>query len=152
MLNGSNFDHCDCTGGRRRACHQAHRAKAIKDAYAAIKAFIQRRYQTPSVESLEHEPYSKTKLATLAENLGTTGAKNDHELLDLAKHPLDAVKTHDCAAATTLNVDFDQIEAAYFKLKNATADGSVNVGIRRAQFNGGIDMDGLAAGTPPQKP
>ncbi len=125
--------------------------KAIKDAYTAMKAVIQRKYQTLSIETLEHKPHSEAERASLVKGLTAIGAQGDQELLDLARQLLDTIKTHDRAAATTLNIDFEQIEAAYFKLKDAAADGSVNVGIRRAKFSGGIDMEGLAAGMPPKK-
>lgn len=122
--------------------------QAIKDAYVGIKALILRKYETLSVEALEQKPDSETKRASVAEDLTDAGAGNDKELLDHAKSLLDAVKTHDRAAAAKLNINLDEVEAAYFKLKDAAGDGDISVNIKRGTFSGGIDMEGLTAGTP----
>ncbi len=125
--------------------------QAIKDAYAGVKALIQRKYGTLSVEALEQKPDSKTKRASVAEDLTDVGAGNDNELLDQAKALLDAIKVHDPAAAAKININLEEVEAAYFKLKDAAAKGDVNVGVKKSTFSGGIDMEGLTAGTPGKK-
>lgn len=122
--------------------------QAIKDAYNSIKALIQRKYGALSVEALEQKPDSETKRASVAEDLIDAGASNDIELLDHAKSLIDTVKVHDRAMAAKLNINLDAVEAAYFKIKNAAGEGDVNVIITRGTFSGGIDMEGVTAGTP----
>jgi hypothetical protein len=126
--------------------------QAIKDAYAGFKALIQRKYGIASVEALELKPDSEAKRTSVTEDLTAAGAGNDQELLDQAKALLDAVKAHDRAAAAKINVNLDEIEAAYFKLKDAAAMGDVNIGVKKGTFSGGIDMEGLTAGMPGKKP
>ncbi len=126
-------------------------AQAIKDAYAGFKALIQRKYEHVSVDALEREPDSEAKQRSVREDLTDARAGDDGELLDRAKALLDAVKAHDRAAAAQLNINRDQVEAAYFKLKDAAATGDVNVGVKNGIFSGGIDMEGLTAGTPGKK-
>ena len=126
-------------------------AQAIKDAYTGLKALIQRKYGHASVDALERKPNSETKQLSVREDLTDAGAGTDQELLDRAKALLDAVKTHDLAVAAQLNINLDEVEAAYFKLKDAAATGDVNVGVKKSTFSGGIDMEGLTAGTPGKK-
>ena len=126
-------------------------AQAIKDAYAGFKALVQRKYGGVSVDALERKPDSEAKQLSVREDLTDAGAGDDMELLDRAKALLDAVKTHDRAAAAQLNIDLDEVEAAYFKLKDAAASGDVNVGVKKSTFSGGIDLEGLTAGTPGKK-
>lgn len=126
-------------------------AQAIKDAYAGFKALVQRKYGGVSVDALERKPDSEAKQLSVREDLTDAGAGADQELLDRAKALLDAVKTHDRAAAAQLNIDLDEVEAAYFKLKDAAATGDVNVGVKKSTFSGGIDLEGLMAGTPGKK-
>ena len=125
--------------------------QTIKDGYSAIKVLIQHKYGNLSIEALEQKPGSETKRASLAEDLSDAGAADDDELLDHAKSLLDTIKTRDPATAAKLNINLEEVEAAYFKLKDAIAEGSLNVGIKKGSFNGGIDMEELTAGMPPLK-
>lgn len=125
--------------------------QAIKDAYAGFKALIQRKYGLASVDALEQKPDSEAKRTSVTEDLTDAGAGDDQELLDQAKALLDAVKAHDQAAAAKININLDEIEAAYLKLKDAAAAGDVNVGVKKGTFSGGIDLEGLTAGTPGKK-
>jgi hypothetical protein len=120
--------------------------QAIKDTYAGVKALIQRKYHALSLEALERKPDSETKRASLKEDLIEAGAANDNELLDKAKFLLDTVRTHDRSVAATLNINYEQIEAAYFKIKDASAEGDVSIGVKKGTFRGGIVMEGVTAG------
>lgn len=125
--------------------------QAIKDAYAGIKVLIQRNYGAISLDALEQKPDSEAKRASVKEDLTGLGADSDKELLDQAKSLLDIVKTHDPATAAKLNINLDEVEAAYFKLKDARAEGDVNIRVTESAFSGGIDMEGLTASTPGKK-
>lgn len=121
--------------------------QTIKDAYAGVKTLIQRKYRTLSVEALERKPDSETKRASVKEDLIEVGAANDCELLDKAKSLLDTVRTYDRTVGATLNINFEEIEAAYFKLKDASAEGDVNIRVKKGTFGGSIDMEGVTAGS-----
>jgi hypothetical protein len=63
---------------------------AVKDAYEAVKALLVRKFGTPSdvvkaVEALEAKPDSAGRQATLTEELASSGAARDGELLQLAQ-------------------------------------------------------------------
>ncbi|MER0171416.1 MAG: hypothetical protein DU489_12585 [Nitrosomonas sp.] len=125
--------------------------QAIKDAYVGLKTLIQHKYKILSVEALEQKPDSETKQASIVEDLTDAGAANDMELLDQAKSLIDVVKAHDLAAAARININFEDIEASYLKLKDAAAEGDVNITIKKTTISGGIYLEGLTAGTPGKK-
>ena len=63
---------------------------AVKDAYEAVKALLVRKFGKPSdvvkaVESLEAKPDSAGRQATLTEEIASSGAARDGELLQLAQ-------------------------------------------------------------------
>src|SRR4051812_5451508 len=100
--------------------------QAIKDAYAGVKALIQRNYNAVvqlSVQGLEQTPDSEIKQKSAAEDLAGAGAADDKELLVKAKSLLDAVEEHDAATAAKLNINFREIKAEYLKLVGAYATG-----------------------------
>lgn len=125
--------------------------QVIKDAYAGVKKFIQLKYGTLSLEALEQKPDSEAKQASVAEDLVELGAGDDNELLMQAKSLLDAVKVHDPVAAGKLNINLEEVEAAYFKLKGAAAERDINVGITKSNCDGGINLDALTAGSSKSK-
>ena len=125
--------------------------QAIKDAYVGLKTLIQHKYKILSVEALEQKPDSETKQASIVEDLTDAGAANDMELLDQAKSLIDVVKAHDLAAAARININFEDIEASYLKLKDAAAEGDVNITIKKTTISGGIYLEGWTAGTPGKK-
>jgi hypothetical protein len=67
---------------------------AVKDAYEAVKALLVRKFGKPSdvvkaVEALEAKPDSAGRQATLTEEIASSGAARDGELLQLAQALLD---------------------------------------------------------------
>ena len=63
---------------------------AVKDAYEAVKALLVRKFGKPSevvkaVEALEAKPDSAGRQATLTEEMASSGAARDGELLQLAQ-------------------------------------------------------------------
>jgi hypothetical protein len=124
---------------------------AVRDAYAGIKKLIQRKYGTVSLQALEQKPDSAAKRASIAEDLVGLGAGNDKELLNQAILLLDAIKLHDPDVAAKLNINLEEVDATYFKLSGAAAAGDINVGIKKSKFDGGINLEGLTAGSPARK-
>lgn len=125
--------------------------QAITDAYSAVKGLIKRKYGILSIETLEQKPSSQTKRASVTEDLQEAGAGSDAELLDHASALLEAVKTHDPGVAAKLDINLEEIVAAYFKLKRASGKGDVNVSLKKSTFSGGIDIEGLSAGSGEKK-
>ena len=96
---------------------------------------------------MEQKPDSESKRASIAEDLVGLGARGDKELLNQAKSLLDAIKLHDPDVAGKLNINLEEVDAAYFKLTGAAAEGDINGGIKKSSFNGGITLEGLTAGS-----
>ncbi|HTY79574.1 MAG TPA: hypothetical protein VMI34_17240 [Candidatus Bathyarchaeia archaeon] len=70
---------------------------AVKDLYEGLKAYLARKFGKPSdvvkaVETLEAKPDSAGRRATLEEEIATTGAARDAELLELAQALLAATR------------------------------------------------------------
>ena len=71
---------------------------AVKDAYEAVKALLVRKFGKPSdvvkaVEALEAKPDSAGRRATLTEEMATSGAARDGELLQLAQALLEKARS-----------------------------------------------------------
>ena len=125
--------------------------QAVRDAYAGIKAFIQTKYPSISLEALEKKPGSEKKRDSTAEDLVDAGAGEDDELLTRSKTLLDVVKKHDRPAAEAIGVDLEEIEAEYLKIKSVRATGT-GVKVRKAKFSGGIDLGEVEAGAGSEHP
>ena len=119
--------------------------EAIKDAYAGIKALIQRKYGDVDLAALEKKPESEAKRASVTEDLSDAGAGDDAELLEQAKALLDTIKQYERQAAEAIGVDFEEVEAAYFKLKKVRATGT-GVKVRKGKFSDGIEIGEVEAG------
>jgi hypothetical protein len=57
----------------------------VKDAYAALRSLIKNRYPKVSIEQLEQAPESKNRRAVVEEDLTTSGAGQDAELVAAAR-------------------------------------------------------------------
>jgi hypothetical protein len=125
--------------------------QVIKDMYASFKALIQSKYGALSLEALEQKPESETKRASVKEDLADADADKDNELLDRAKSLLDAVKLYEPSTAAMLKINFEEIEAAFINIRNAIAEGDVDINVKKGTFSGGINVEGLAAGTTGKK-
>jgi hypothetical protein len=119
--------------------------QAVKDAYAGIKALIQRKYGGVDLSSLEKKPESETKRASVAEDLIDAGAAQDAELLERAKALLDAVAQHDLSVARAIGVDLEKVRAAALKIQEVTSEGT-GVRVREGEFTGDIDIGTVQAG------
>jgi hypothetical protein len=71
---------------------------AVKDGYEALKTLLVRKFGKPSevvkaVETLESRPDSAGRQATLTEEIASSGAAHDAELLEVAKALLHASRS-----------------------------------------------------------
>ena len=83
--------------------------QGVKDAYAALKGLISRKYTRVNVDVLEQDPTSESRRAVIKEDLAKTAAATDVELLTQAKALLDALQRQ---APGAVGVDLQAITAA----------------------------------------
>jgi hypothetical protein len=120
-------------------------AKAVKDAYSALKEVIQHKYQTASVPSLENAPDSHSSRAVVEEALSNAGAEHDPELLGLARSLLDAIQEHAPEACDAIGVDLEHIRAASLRISEVLSSGT-GVKVNDAALEGEISISGIRAG------
>jgi len=126
-------------------------AKVIQDAYAGIKALIQRKYGETNVALLEKDPASKAKREVVKEELEKSDAGGDPELLTQAKTLLDAVQQHAPEAAGKIGVDLEEIKGASLRIGDIIAAGA-GVKVRKAEIAGDIEIKGVRAGEASENP
>ncbi|TAK08151.1 MAG: hypothetical protein EPO39_05055 [Candidatus Manganitrophaceae bacterium] len=126
-------------------------AKIIQDAYAGIKALIQRKYGETSVALLEKDPASKARRSVVQEELEKADAGSDPEMLAQAKALLDAVRQHAPETAGQIGVDLEEIKGASLRISDILAAG-VGVKVRKAEIAGDIEIKGVRAGGASENP
>ncbi len=126
-------------------------AKVIQDAYAGIKALIQRKYGETGVALLEKDPASKAKREVVKEELEKGDAGGDPELLTQAKTLLDAVQQHAPEAAEKIGVDLEEIKGASLRISDIIAAGA-GVKVRKAEIAGDIEIKVVRAGEASENP
>ena len=114
--------------------------QAVKDAYAGVKALIQRKYADVSLAELEEAPESEARRAVVEEDLAKTDADKDEELLQQARALIDVVEKHDQGTAAAIGIDLEDVEAAYLKA------GTTGVKVKKGRFKEGIEIDEVRAG------
>ena len=120
--------------------------QVVKDAYAGLKALIQRKWQQVSVNQLEANPASEARQAVVKEDLGRTDAANDRDLLALADKVLDAVAQHAPEVAKSIGVRLEDIRSGgSLRIRDVVA-GDAGVDVRKADIHGDIDISGVWAG------
>jgi hypothetical protein len=117
---------------------------AIKDAYASVKALIQRKYAKVDLGPLERKPDSEAKRESVREDLADTGAGEDKELLDKVNALLQALEKQPQETAA-IGVDLKEVKAAFLKAQKVVAEGT-GVKVEKSEFSGGIDLGEVRAG------
>jgi hypothetical protein len=120
-------------------------AQAVKDAYAGLKALIERKYSQVPLAQLEAKPESKGRRDVVEEELTAAGAGNDEELLRHAKAVLDAVQQQTPEIATAIGVDLEEVKGAALRIADVIATGT-GVKIEKGEFTGDFDIRGIRAG------
>ncbi|HYN87246.1 MAG TPA: hypothetical protein VER55_01890 [Ardenticatenaceae bacterium] len=123
-------------------------AQAVKDAYAAVKSIIQRKYSGVDLGSLEKNPASAGRQEVVQEELATTEAGADQELLQEVKRLVEAVEQHAPAEAAAVGVDLERIKGAALRIADVRATGT-GVRVRDAELTGDIEIKGVQAGQGP---
>ncbi len=119
--------------------------QAIKDAYAGVKALIQRKYTKVDLTPLERKPESEAKRESVREDLADAGASKDQELLDKVKVLLEALENQAPESAAPIGIDLKEVKAAFLKAQEVVAEGTA-VKVEKSEFTGGIDLGKVQAG------
>jgi hypothetical protein len=120
--------------------------QAVKDAYAGLKALIQRKWQQVSVGQLEANPTSEARQAVVKEDLAQANAADDRDLLTAADKVLDAVAQHAPEVARSIGVRLEDIKSGgSLRIRDVVA-GDAGVDVRKADVHGDIDISGVRAG------
>lgn len=120
--------------------------QAVKDAYAAVKRFIQDKYTSVALDTLEKKPESEAKRASVAEDLTDAGAAQDRELATLVQSLAQVLEQHDPGAAAAIGVDLERVKAAALRIKEVAASGT-GIRVRESEFTGDIDIGTVRAGS-----
>jgi hypothetical protein len=129
------------TAGLKPAAEQA-----VKDAYAGLKALIQRKWQQVSVGQLEANPTSEARQAVVKEDLAQTEAGKDRELLAMADKLLETVARHAPDVAQSIGVKLKDIKSGgALRIRDVTAEG-IGIDVGTADVQGDIDISGVRAG------
>lgn len=119
--------------------------QAIKDAYAGVKALIQRKYAKVDLASLERKPESEAKRESVREDLDDAGAGKDQELLDKVNALLETLEKQAPDSAAAIGIDLREVKAAFLKAQTVVAEGT-GVKVEKSEFSGGIELGEVRAG------
>ena len=120
----------------------------VKDAYAALRDLLKRRYPRVSVDHLEQAPESKARRAGVEEDLTTANAGQDVEVVTAARNLIEMIQQHAPGAAAAVGVDLNDVSAANLRLADIAAAGT-GVKVDHGTFTGDIDIKGVRAGVTP---
>src|SRR5262245_9339806 len=121
--------------------------QGVKDAYASLKALIQRKWNRVEIESLERDPTDADRRALVKKELERADGLVDREVLERAQTLLAAVRQHDPAAATEAGITLEDLEAgAEVDIEDVVAQGAI--AIKRVKAGGTIQIKGVRAGNP----
>ncbi|MGX1770695.1 hypothetical protein ACWIGW_01170 [Nocardia brasiliensis] len=119
--------------------------QAVVDAYQKLKEAVSRRYGRVDIESLEQQPDSGERRASLVEDLRLAGADGDGELLAAAQALIAAVRVHEAAAGMAVGVDLERVAAAALRIRDVSATGT-GVRVVDSDFAGDIEIGSVRTG------
>ncbi len=119
--------------------------KAVKDAYAGVKALIQRKYAEVDLKPLERKPESEAKRESVREDLADTKAGEDPDLLEKVNTLLSALENQAPEASAAVGIDLREVKAAFLKARKVVAEGT-GVKVEKSEFVDGIDLGEVRAG------
>lgn len=102
---------------------------AVKDAYAALKELIKRKWSAVAVDPIERDPKSDARQAVLKEDLEAQPDIADRQVLEQAKKVLATIEAHDSAAAQAVGITIENLRAgANANIEDVVAEGAVLIG------------------------
>lgn len=120
-------------------------SQAVRDAYAAVKAVLHKRYTGVDVRPVEQKPASLPKRESLEEDLAAAGAQTDTELARLAQRLLDEIERHDPAAGRSVGVDISGLKAAALRIHDVQG-GDTGVALKDAEIAGAVEISSIVGG------
>jgi len=120
--------------------------QAIKDTYVSLKALIKRKYAGVSVEQLEAAPESAESRSLITQELATTDADKNDEVLFKTRQLLEAIISHAPNAADAIGVDLARIKATSLTLENIIA----TLRVQDADVNGPITLKNIGTDRSPK--
>jgi hypothetical protein len=126
--------------------------QAIKDAYAGLKGFIQRKWDQVNVAQLEANPASEARRTVVEEDLAQTDAAKDRDLLALADTLLEAVSRHAPDAAKSVGVRLEDIKGGGSLRIHSAAGNEIGVYGKKWDIQEDIDISDVRGGANPQNP
>jgi hypothetical protein len=79
--------------------------QAVKDAYAALKAWLHSHHPGVSIDQLEQQPESKARQLVITEDLERARASGDTELVRLARTLVEVIQTQPPEVVRSIGVD-----------------------------------------------
>lgn len=118
----------------------------VKDAYSELKHWIKNHYSSAgiSLEQLEAAPQSKARRAVVEEELSSTSALQDAELLKLALRVTDLVRENVPSASGSAGISIEDLRAASIKISDVISSGALS--IKNLTADKDIELKGLRAG------
>jgi hypothetical protein len=120
--------------------------QAIKDTYVSLKALIKRKYAGVSIEQLEAAPESAESRSLITQELATTDADKNDEVLFKTRQLLDAIISHAPNAADAIGVDLARIKATSLTVDNIIA----TLRIQDADVNGPVIIQNVDTNRSPK--
>ncbi len=127
--------------------------KEISDLYAGLKAVIQRKFSSVSLEAVEKKPDSEAKQASLREDLAEVNAAEDHELLEQSQLLLQAIVEQAPQLAQAIGIKLEDVKAANVRLQEIIVSGeqAAGVHIKHGEFTGDIEISKVKVEANPGK-
>lgn len=119
--------------------------QVVKDAYAAIKGLITRKYAKVDLTPLERKPESEAKRDSVREDLAEARAGEDSELMAKVKELLDTLEQRAPESGAAIGVNLKEVKAAFLRVQRVEASGT-GVNVEKSEFPQGIDLGVVQAG------
>jgi hypothetical protein len=125
-------------------------AQAVKDAYAAVKALLRRKYASIDLAAIEAKPASESKRSSLAEDLQEVKAASDAELITHIQALVKALEQHPTSEheAKVIGIDLEKIKFGSLHVGDVSAEG-IGLRMREAEIPGAVTIDKVTAATKP---
>ena len=108
--------------------------QAVKDAYNSLKNILMKK--NVSVEVLEKDPNSPGRKSVIKEELASSDALNDPEILKKAEELLNALKEHLPHSSVPSGFDMTDVEIGILEIKRLRVNQGRAFEIKRGKING----------------
>ncbi|MBS4016272.1 MAG: hypothetical protein KGZ86_07575 [Candidatus Latescibacteria bacterium] len=125
--------------------------QSVKDAYIALTHLIKTKYQGQiNLELLEKSPDSISRQEVLREDVISSGADKDKEILIAVASLLDILTISKTSPSFPEGVSLEDVQALNIKIKDIVSEGG-GIAIRHAKVKGDIQIESVVSGKKKQK-